>query len=290
VYKKKNKWVRGGCATWWVAQCPNGTMVGVTCLHVLEPDVDIMNQKLLIPRNQWHLDYMTTFTNTSVSILSNDGGLTFVTVDIKFDLMTRREDWLKKHAADVVAIQKCCLDPEFQLMTHPVVDILFTEIPNGLANLKPILLSFESPKQNEPIYQFGFNSTIEHEEAELEDMYADTPSPPEPSQLLHDELSISFGCVQAPGDITNVLSTLEVGSSGGPALNSGFKAYGTGCGGYYDQAPSDPTDEGKPIAYYDLEDSPYEEEGLASNIVPRNRNITLSFQHPCVRSMLAIDT
>jgi len=285
VYQKNNKWVHGGSATWWPALLPNGTMIGVTCLHVLESDVDIKNQILLIPRQQRHLDYMAQFTNTRVSILSKGGGLTFVPVDIKFDLMTKREDWLKEHAGDVEAIQKCCLDPEFHLMTHPVVDILFTEIPE-VENLKPIPLSFECPKQNELIYQFGFNCTIEHESTELDDMYAETPRPLDPKALLHDDLSISLGCVQVPGDITNVLSTLEVGSSGGPALNSDFKAYGTGCGGYYDQAPSDPAEETKLSTYYDLEDSEYEEKGLASEKVPRNRNITLSFHHPCVLNML----
>jgi len=267
------------CSSWWILDY-DSKKVGVTALHVLD-NADLQTVELYISRNSNHrqIDFFSSFEGLR---MSKDLGL-YERVDIRSDLLEARIKWILQNQDNIPFMQEHNLDPEFGLEPHPVLDILFTNIPECMRNYPGFIVSKKEPHQNSIFGHIGFHN--EHEPTDP-GLYDETISkPPKANQLLFGHRSVSLGLVKTSGSIITVISTNAEGSSGGCLVDDNVNVFGISFGSFFDNPnPEEDTDtnttESLPSGL--LLDINIPEKGDPNSRAPRNRNLALSLSQPGV--------
>eukprot|EP01124_Arcella_intermedia_P003815 TRINITY_DN12138_c0_g1_i1.p1 TRINITY_DN12138_c0_g1~~TRINITY_DN12138_c0_g1_i1.p1 ORF type:complete len:225 (+),score=52.99 TRINITY_DN12138_c0_g1_i1:502-1176(+) len=186
---------------------------------------------------------------------------------------------------DLSFMQQHNLDPEFQLQPHPVLDILFTTIPECMKEYPGFTVASTTIQKGTIFGHIGFHDENEPTEKEL---YEETITrPPKANQLLFGGRSLSLGRVHTVGSILTIISTNADGSSGGCLVDDNVDVFAISFGSFYDNPEAEPSDTDKPPSDPLLLDLNIVEKGDAKTRAPRNRNIALSLSHPGVASCLA---
>eukprot|EP01125_Pyxidicula_operculata_P009460 TRINITY_DN3119_c2_g1_i4.p1 TRINITY_DN3119_c2_g1~~TRINITY_DN3119_c2_g1_i4.p1 ORF type:complete len:333 (+),score=31.97 TRINITY_DN3119_c2_g1_i4:189-1187(+) len=272
------------CSSWWILE-HNSRKVGVTALHVLD-NANMNTVELYISKDQDNrkADVFSLFETFRISKIHNRH---FDHVDLRMDLLEERRTWIETNKSNVPFMQQHNLDPEFGLQPHPVLDILFTTIPESMSKYPGFTVAKNEPQENSIFGHIGFHN--EHEPTD-ERMYEETVKrPPKANQLLFGGRSVSLGRVHKPGSIITVISTNSEGSSGGCLINDDVEVFAISFASFYDDPEAvedDPTDSNLPSEPL-LLDVDIIEKGNSKSHAPRNRNLVLSMFHPGVVACLS---
>jgi len=262
----------------------NNKRVGVTALHLL--DKAILNSVRVYVSKSEEDRTLDSFTHFETLSIENRLETKFIKVDIRVDLLAERVKWIEENKKNIEFMQQHNLDPEFGLQPHPTIDILFTFVPDELADIPGFTLAKGPVCEGSIFGHIGYHN--EHEPTE-KGLYAETmKSPPKARELLFSGRSLSLGRVVQSSSILTVISTNAEGSSGGCMINDDAGVFAISCSSFFDDPISVEEDEdaqGQPTEplMYDVN---VPEKGQPNARAPRNRNLALSLFHPAVKVLL----
>jgi len=257
--------------------------VGVTALHVLE-NANLDTVELYISKDVAHrrVDEFASFTGFRIDNVQLNF---FERVDLRTDFLDERCKWINENQHKIPFMQEHNLDSEFGLQAHPVLDILFTTIPESMNQYPGFKVATNKVQENSIFGHVGFHNEYEGIEKGLYDETINKP--PKANQLLFGSRSVSLGRVHTVGSIITVISTNAEGSSGGCLVDDDVNAFAISFGAFYDDPKSDsdtPTDSS--LGEGLLQDINIPERGDPNSRAPRNRNLALSLSHPGVVACL----
>jgi len=272
------------CSSWWILE-HNSRKVGVTALHVLD-NANLNTVELYISKTPLHRA-SDLFSHFETSRRVKQHEVDFEFINLRMDLLEERCKWIETNKSNIPFMQQHNLDPEFGLQPHPVLDILFTTIPESMNQCPGFTVATNGPQETSIFGHIGFHN--EHEPTD-EGLYDETVKrPPKANQLLFGGRSVSLGRVNKPGSIITVISTNAEGSSGGCLINDNVEVFAISFGSFYDNpeagAADIPTDSNLPSEPL-LLDVDIIENGNAKSRAPRNRNLALRLFHPGVIACL----
>jgi len=203
--------------------------------------------------------------------------LGLVELTMRNDLLEIRKQYLlelaqSKSTTTATYIEN--LDPYTSLPPSTTVDIVFFDVPPPLAAVHGFSIADSLPKVDEPTILFGFHSP--------KNRGGD-------ASTLQKYLSVSVGKVKEVGALVDVISSVNIGASGGPQLNSSLHVFGLMMGSFVDSGYS-MTREPFSVTNVDLlylvnVHIPPPKDAITKE-ASRNCNVIMSFFHSCVQKML----